>query len=131
MFCQGQFTLLHSNESATSAFRAIKSHNVSFSPQHKMKAFLPSSSSLASSSSALLSLSCNITCLAMEAKVRFLGVVEEVEGDVMGWWRILEDTGRKCVGGLEEISLHVGLKDTVGDKGSELSTGEESGLDMV
>lgn len=48
-----------------------------------MKPFLPSSSSLASSSSAFLSLSCIITRLAMEAKVRFVGAVEEVEGAVL------------------------------------------------
>lgn len=42
-----------------------------------MKLFLPSSSSKASSSSAFLSLSCIITRLAMEAKVRFAEAMEE------------------------------------------------------
>lgn len=62
------------------ALRAIKIQNVSFNPKLKTNAFLPSSSSLASSS-AFLSLSCIITRLATDAKVHFLmGAVEEVAG---------------------------------------------------
>lgn len=50
----------------------------------KMKIILPSSSSSSpSASSAFLSLSCMITCLAMEAKVRLTGVVEEVAGGMV------------------------------------------------
>lgn len=48
-------------------------------PKLKIKAYLPSSSSSASSS-AFLSLSCIITRLAREAKVRFTGAVEGAAG---------------------------------------------------
>lgn len=54
-----------------------------FNPKLKINAFLPSSSSIASSSSAFLSLSWIITRFAMEAKVRFIGAVEEVAGGMV------------------------------------------------
>lgn len=63
-----------------------------------MKAFLPSSSS--ASCSAFLSLSCIITRLAMEAKVRFMGAAEEVAGAVV------EGEGGESVGELPaDVSL--------------------------
>lgn len=54
-----------------------------FNPKLKINAFLPSSSPLASSSSAFLSLSWIITRFAIEAKVRFIGAVEEVAGGMV------------------------------------------------
>lgn len=108
----GRVTLLHMLDILKHSARLIASHcsgsmvggfsSVIFNPKLKIKAFLPSSSSLASSS-AFLSLSCIITRLATEAKVRFIGLVVEVAGAVVG--AAVEEEEGESVGVLQAMLL--------------------------
>lgn len=90
------------------------------------KVILPSSSSLASSPLAFLSLSCIITCFAREAKVRFIGVVREVVGSIVEAAANVEGADESM--GIVEL-LCIGVEDLLGGVKSDfLSEATENGF---